>query len=149
MAQTPSKTVAAKKAAPIPKAVPPTKKAAAAKKPAAKAESKKTASAKTASAKTVAPKEVGKPVVKKASTRATSARAKGNGEIIKPKKAKKTTSASGAVTPEQRYRMICDAAYYRAEQRGFIGGSPEQDWHDAELEIDQRLCDLQEEQQNH
>lgn len=144
MAQTPSKTVIAKKTAAVPKTMPTAKKAVAAKKPTAKAETKK-----AAAPKAVAKKEVSKPVAKKAGTRATPASIQGNGEIAKPKKAKKAATSLGAVTPEQRYRMICDAAYFRAEQRGFIGGSPEQDWRDAELEIDQRLCDMQEEPQNH
>jgi outer membrane biosynthesis protein TonB len=144
MAQTPSKTVAAKKTAAIPKSMPKPKKAVAAKKTTAKEETKK-----AVSPKAVAKKEASKPVVKKAGTRAPAASVKGDGEIVKVKKTRKAASASAAVTPEQRYRMICDAAYYRAEQRGFIGGSPEQDWREAELEIDQRLCDMQEAQQNH
>ena len=144
MAQTPSKTVVAKKAAPLPKSVPTTKKATSAKKATAKDGSKK-----ASSPKTVASKATSKPAVKKASTSATASSSKGNGKTVAPKKAKKIASMSGAVTPEQRYRMICDAAYFRAERRGFIGGHPEQDWHEAELEIDQRLCDLQEKQQNH
>jgi outer membrane biosynthesis protein TonB len=148
MAQTPSKTVAAKKTAALPKSMPKSmpkpKKAVAAKKTNSKEETKK-----AASPKAVAKKEVSKPVVKKVSTRAPTASVKSDGEIVKAKKAKKAASTSAAVTPEQRYRMICDAAYFRAEQRGFIGGSPEQDWREAELEIDQRLCDMQEAQQNH
>lgn len=44
-----------------------------------------------------------------------------------------------SITPEERHRMICDAAYYRAERRGFKGGDPRQDWLDAEYEIDQLL----------
>ncbi len=124
--------------------MPKPKKAVAAKKTTAKEETKK-----AASPKAVAKKEAGKPVAKKASARPPAASVKGDGEIVKAKKAKKAASAGGAVTPEQRYRMICDAAYFRAEQRGFIGGSPEQDWREAELEIDQRLCDMQEAQQNH
>jgi hypothetical protein len=43
------------------------------------------------------------------------------------------------ITPEMRYQMICEAAYYRAEQRGFTNGDPEQDWIEAEAEVDQRL----------
>ena len=43
------------------------------------------------------------------------------------------------VSGEDRYRMIGEAAYYRAEQRGFIGGDPLQDWLAAEAEIDRQL----------
>ena len=37
---------------------------------------------------------------------------------------------------EQRHRMISEAAYYRAEHRGFDGGDPLEDWLVAESEID-------------
>lgn len=36
-----------------------------------------------------------------------------------------------------RSQMIAEAAYYLAEQRGFDGGDPVQDWLDAEGMIDQ------------
>lgn len=39
------------------------------------------------------------------------------------------------ITPEERYRMIATAAYYRAEKRGFVGGDPVQDWLEAEAEF--------------
>lgn len=41
------------------------------------------------------------------------------------------------VEPDQRIEMIRKAAYLKAEQRGFAGGSPEQDWLDAETEVDE------------
>ncbi len=44
-----------------------------------------------------------------------------------------------SVTPEQRYQMIAEAAYYHAERRGFIVGDTAQDWLDAEVEIDRIL----------
>jgi hypothetical protein len=44
-----------------------------------------------------------------------------------------------AVTPDERRRMIAECAYYRAERRGFRGGRPEEDWLEAEAEIDQML----------
>ena len=40
---------------------------------------------------------------------------------------------------EGRHRMIAEAAYYRAEARGFREGDPVQDWLAAEAEIDARL----------
>lgn len=43
------------------------------------------------------------------------------------------------VTAEERYRMIAQAAYYRAQQRGFVGGDPLADWLSAEVEIDREL----------
>ena len=41
------------------------------------------------------------------------------------------------VTPEQRHQMIAEAAYQRAQKRSFVGGDPENDWHEAEAEIGQ------------
>jgi hypothetical protein len=43
--------------------------------------------------------------------------------------------ASGAVSPDERKRMIEQAAYFRAQKRGFMGGSPITDWLEAEAEI--------------
>ena len=45
------------------------------------------------------------------------------------------------LTPEQRYCMIAEAAYYRAERRGFVGGDTANDWIEAEAEIKQLLGD--------
>jgi hypothetical protein len=47
--------------------------------------------------------------------------------------------AGKAVSPEERQRMIAEAAYFRALQRGFSGGDAVDDWLAAEREIDQRL----------
>lgn len=43
------------------------------------------------------------------------------------------------ITPEQRHQMIAEAAYRRAQERSFVGGNPENDWYEAEVEISQ-LC---------
>lgn len=51
------------------------------------------------------------------------------------------SAATAVITPEQRERMIAEAAYYRAERRGFQGGDPGQDWLDAEVEIDRMLSE--------
>lgn len=58
----------------------------------------------------------------------------------------KTVSKSGSpagtgkvLSPEERQRMIAEAAYYRALQRGFSGGDSVEDWLAAEREIDERL----------
>jgi chromosome segregation ATPase len=42
------------------------------------------------------------------------------------------------VNEEQRRQMIAEAAYFKAETRGF-GGNPVEDWLEAESEIDSRL----------
>lgn len=43
------------------------------------------------------------------------------------------------VTAEERYRMIAEAAYFRAERRGFLGGDMAGDWLEAEAETDRML----------
>lgn len=48
-------------------------------------------------------------------------------------------SATIVVTAEDREKMIAQAAYLRAEQRGFMGGDPVQDWLTAEAEVDALL----------
>ncbi len=45
----------------------------------------------------------------------------------------------GGITPGERRRMIAEAAYFRAVRRGFGEGSAEQDWYEAEAEIDATL----------
>jgi len=45
------------------------------------------------------------------------------------------------ITPEQRDAMIREAAYFRAQARGFEGGSPEQDWAEAEAQVDRMLAE--------
>jgi hypothetical protein len=45
------------------------------------------------------------------------------------------------VTSEQRRQMIAEAAYLRAERRGF-GGDAVRDWCEAEAEVDARLRQL-------
>jgi hypothetical protein len=43
------------------------------------------------------------------------------------------------VGPEQRASLIAEAAYFRAEQRGFAPGHETEDWLLAEAEVDARL----------
>lgn len=45
------------------------------------------------------------------------------------------------LSPEERHRLIAEAAYYRAEQRHFLGGDPVQDWLAAEVDVAIRLAD--------
>ena len=44
------------------------------------------------------------------------------------------TNASG--TADDRRRRVSEAAYYRSERRGFAPGQEEEDWLEAEKEID-------------
>jgi len=41
---------------------------------------------------------------------------------------------------EERRKMISEAAYFRAERRGFVGGDPVRDWLDAENEVNAALA---------
>jgi BRCT domain type II-containing protein len=49
--------------------------------------------------------------------------------------------ASIKISDEQRLSMIAEAAYFKAEQRGFAGGNPVEDWLAAESEVDALLSD--------
>jgi len=44
-----------------------------------------------------------------------------------------------SVSAAERARMIAEAAYYRAQRRGFSNGDPVRDWAEAEAEIDAML----------
>ena len=74
--------------------------------------------------------------------------------MTKPKKQttpKKTTKKKGTNSKNpvsncgsddvliDRYQMIQEAAYYRAEKRNFVGGDPIEDWIASETEIETRL----------
>jgi hypothetical protein len=47
------------------------------------------------------------------------------------------------VSAGQRRQMIAEAAYFRAEERGFRGGDPTEDWYAAERDVDARLRRLE------
>jgi len=47
---------------------------------------------------------------------------------------------SESIEPEQRQAMICDAAYFLSERRGFGPGHELDDWLAAEGEIDRLLA---------
>jgi hypothetical protein len=62
---------------------------------------------------------------------------------VRAKSAKRAAKAPGLViNPGERHQMIALAAYYRAEQRGFMNGDPLQDWLEAEAEVAMRLRDV-------
>lgn len=44
-----------------------------------------------------------------------------------------------SISADERRRLIAEAAYYRAEARGFAPGSETDDWLAAEAEIDDNL----------
>ncbi|MDX1811083.1 MAG: DUF2934 domain-containing protein [Gammaproteobacteria bacterium] len=51
------------------------------------------------------------------------------------------------VSPEEREEMIAEAAYYRAQQRGFAPEGKEQDWLEAEKVVDEMLIEAVKEEQ--
>lgn len=71
------------------------------------------------------------------SARADKAAKKPSPGAASSKRAKKTTGPE--ITPDQRHHLIAEAAYLRAEARGFAPGDPVHDWLAAEQEIDARL----------
>jgi len=48
-------------------------------------------------------------------------------------------SRPSGVDADLRNRMICEAAYYRAEARGFSAGCELEDWLEAEADVDRWL----------
>jgi hypothetical protein len=62
--------------------------------------------------------------------------------VAAPRAARKKPPAKTARAPtaDERYSMIAEAAYLRAEKRGFKGGDPAADWLEAEREVDSALA---------
>ena len=52
---------------------------------------------------------------------------------------RRAPTSAASITPEERYRLIAEAAYHRARQRGFAAGGELQDWLEAESEVDAHL----------
>lgn len=106
---------------------------------ATKAKKPAASSAKTETVKAAKPAAAAKPA-KVAAPKATTATAPKKSAAAKPaaSRASKAKSLKN-VTPEQRYRMICDAAYFKAEKRNFAPENEVQDWLDAEAEINRLL----------
>ena len=76
--------------------------------------------------------------VQKPSVSQVSARGAGS----KPRARVKKNSVQTTPMPvgdNERRRYVAEAAYYIAEQRGFVGGSAEEDWFAAEAEIERLL----------
>jgi Protein of unknown function (DUF2934) len=59
-----------------------------------------------------------------------------------PKTAKPAVFNSNAraeISPDELRKLVSEAAYYRAKQRGFAPGHEEEDWIQAEAEVIRRL----------
>ena len=54
----------------------------------------------------------------------------------KPRPPRRKAEKSNESNSFERQRRIAEAAYYKAERRGFTPGQEERDWLDAEKEID-------------
>lgn len=54
-------------------------------------------------------------------------------------KAKAAAVPTQFVGPEKRAALIAEAAYYRAQKRGFAPGHETEDWLAAEAEVDAKL----------
>ena len=69
-------------------------------------------------------------------------------KTTRPKTMKKPAKAkliSTGITPDQRSHMIAEAAYYRAEQRGFNPEGQVDDWLEAEAKIDEMIKEFNKE----
>jgi hypothetical protein len=64
--------------------------------------------------------------------------AKPSAKTVSPRQQLQQTT-SLVITSQQRQQMICEAAYFMAKNRGFMGGNPMDDWLAAEAEIDKQL----------
>jgi hypothetical protein len=53
--------------------------------------------------------------------------------------ARPAPAVASFVDPEKRAALIAQAAYFRAEKRGFAPGRETEDWLAAEQEVDDRL----------
>lgn len=50
------------------------------------------------------------------------------------------STAKEKISPERRLQMIAEAAYFRAERRGFAPGAESRDWLESEAEIEELLA---------
>lgn len=67
------------------------------------------------------------------------AKAKPKASVAKPKTVA-AAKAKPALSAEQRNNYVEVAAFYIAERRGFVPGSPADDWVAAELEVDRLIA---------
>lgn len=68
--------------------------------------------------------------------------AKNPAKTAAPRKARTSSSRSPRkLSADLRRQMIAEAAYLRAERRGFSPGDPNEDWLEAEREVDLLLAE--------
>lgn len=66
--------------------------------------------------------------------------AKRNGATGTRGASRKRPARTREISAEERKQLIAEAAYYRAERRGFRCCCSEHDWFDAEAEVDRALA---------
>lgn len=87
-------------------------------------------------------KKAGKKKTASKVSKKPTAKKKASKKTAKKASSKKAASPSPqSLSPEQRHAMICEAAYYIAEQRGFDAGNDMDDWFAAESLIDSQFGD--------
>lgn len=75
-------------------------------------------------------------------TSSSASQASGKAAIRRSRSVRQADSPSG--TPDcPREQMIAEAAYFRAELRGFASGSEMSDWLAAEMDVEHLLNDRQ------
>lgn len=62
--------------------------------------------------------------------------------VAKPSRTQVTAAVEVLVQAPSREQMIAEAAYYRAEQRGFAPGQEMADWLLAEADVERALSTL-------
>jgi hypothetical protein len=88
------------------------------------------------STKTVAPKAKAAPKAAATSKAKLPSKAVARAPVAKARTKKNQQPVSGpALNTEERNRLIAQAAYFRAEKRGFAPGFELQDWVEAETEV--------------
>lgn len=82
------------------------------------------------------------PGARKTASKVTPKKAPARKAATKKKAVRKAAAIKGGrkvLTPEKRYRLIAEAAFLKAESRGFVGGDPVADWLAAEKEVEDLL----------
>ena len=69
----------------------------------------------------------------------TAEKSHGESQTFATQQQTEQAQAAAAVGSKDRYHSIAEAAYLRAEHRGFLPGCELQDWLEAEAEVDKLL----------
>jgi hypothetical protein len=85
------------------------------------------------------------PLMSSTPSTARTKRVRASSAAAQPSRARRTQASTPApasippASPERRHALIAEAAYRRAEKRGFRGGDPVADWLESEKEVDALL----------